>query len=154
MNKGQIFSLDFIIAAGVVLLALAVVINSIESVSFNSSTMFYQDELQYVAMTAGDRFISSASPCKYNGVNVKNCVYMNLLWVPSAKINKTKLGIPDEYSYTIKQTEKRNYFDGISAEPEDKSVYSITRIYLQAGSLNPDLSSLTDSVITFRVWKT
>jgi len=153
MNKGQIFSLDFIIAAGVVLLALAVVINSIESVSFNSSTMFYQDELQYVAMTASDRFISSASPCKYNEINVKNCVYLNSLWLPSVKINKEKLGIPDEYSYTVEPAEKRIYFTGTSIEPADKSIYAITRIYLESSNETPDLSSLTDSTITFKVWK-
>jgi hypothetical protein len=148
-KKGQIFSLDFLIAAGIVLLGLALTINAMETTSFNTQEQFYLEELRYVAMTASDRFVSSASPCIYNDeIHVKNCVYLN----PLVKIGKNKLGIPDEYDYMIEDT---IYFIGFNpALPTNKTIHSITRIYLKStNSTVDDLSNLEVKEITFKVWK-
>lgn len=142
-SKAQVFSLDLLIAAGLVFLAMALVINSIESISFSNKSDFDLMELQYVALTASDRFVSIAMPCEENGVKVLNCVATkNCL----KTITKEKLGIPEGYSYLVEGEDKDCFADASLGPENDKPLYSINRIYL-----NQDNEV---KQITFKVWKT
>ncbi len=144
MNKGQVFSLDFIIAATVVLLGLTLTINAMETISYNSQEQLLQQELKLVAMTASDRFVTSAKPCTtLNNVKVKNCVYFN-----GTRISKQDLGIPDGFGYAVDSHQSN--FSGTS-NPGDNSVYSVTRVFLN--SSNGSVSNSSVESITFRVWK-
>jgi hypothetical protein len=133
MQKGQLFSLDFIISMVAVTAAIALLIHSIEVNAYSQKEQQLQDELKQVAETAGDLLVSNqdivcelvdSSDNKLFSLN--NCLSKvdttkippgqwpptnNPGWwtapgrVKKARpLYKEKLGIPDEFSCLIETT--------------------------------------------------
>ncbi|MFH1588314.1 MAG: hypothetical protein ABIA76_03195 [Candidatus Diapherotrites archaeon] len=144
-DKGQVFSLDLMIAAGLIFLAMAIIINSVELDVFTTKNNFELSELQYVGLTASDRFVSMANPCQEQNINVLNCVDFLGCDIGTI-ITKEKLGIADEFDYAV-ESDYSSCFQGTEDAPDDKAVFAVKRTVL--------INSVSENQekFIFKIWR-
>lgn len=106
MQKGQIFSLDFLISLVAVMAAIGLMVQAIEVNTYYQKEERQFNELKTVAETAGDMLVGNPEiVCElvdgsggYLG-SVGNCIP----WVNNLRITKSGLGIPDGFKCRLEQ---------------------------------------------------
>ncbi|MBI5554000.1 MAG: hypothetical protein HY917_04660 [Candidatus Diapherotrites archaeon] len=154
MKKGQIFSLDFMLAAAITFTALAILIHTTETQQLENQEWINQSGLQSIAVSASDRLTSTLSPCTAGDLKVRNCIY-----VQAATLQKKDLGLPAKYCFNFSPaTDSRMaglFANGtISPIPATADIVAIDRwaTLSTTPTVSPPLS-LTPKKITLEVWK-
>lgn len=104
-KKGQIFSLDFILAVSLLVLSIGLAINYFEVTSLNASEAAHRQEMRLIAKTASDILVTDPSiVCDLNTIleqvagSLPNCIRKTLETTKNGDpITKTMLGIPSNF---------------------------------------------------------
>jgi len=137
MNKGQVFSLDTIIALTVLFFAIALLANSVESsqYSLNQELKFNQLKekgvLALTALTSSPDFVCDASASTFN-TTLLNCVDQTKF---DAMV-QADLGLPSNFkcNITLGSAAPTNSICNTNL-PADKSVVALTQDVLVSSSL-------------------
>lgn len=101
MEKGQIFSLDFLLSIAVVMMALGLVLRAAELASYDWKDREIFSELKGVAENSGNLLVASPEiNCRVRGIdiNIMNCVDTTKISPSNAR---EKLAIPAEFGYSL-----------------------------------------------------
>lgn len=117
MRKGQIFSLDFLLALVIIIACIGLAIQAFELNAYHEKERYVIDELNLVGAMATEKFVTMESiACSVKdtgeteipGFELVNCVDPSKVaeftrdafgfGVWTAKVSKASLGIPDEYN--------------------------------------------------------
>ena len=147
MEKGQIFSLDFIISMVAVIAAIGLMIQVIEVNVYNQKEAAADKEMKIVAeraadlLVAGYKYNSGYTACKEGGIYLMNCVKENL---PTGQVSH--LLIPNEYNYEI-----TGIGIGLNRTPGSFDVGD--DFYEAKRTIKVDNTGAGDTTFTVKVWK-
>jgi hypothetical protein len=94
-NKGQMFSVDLLIASIVFIIILGFVISSTEEVSYREKEIFISENLKNKADSAFVAISNGVYACDYNGLNLAYTIDTAKLYSDSNTELKKYLGIGD-----------------------------------------------------------
>ncbi|GEM_PF-4475983 len=102
MNKGQLFSVDFLLAIAIVMLAVGVQLKLMQTHAFDAHQSYNQTELEAIGNTAVVLLLTNPTiTCQVTNTtgaplfHQPNCINTNIT------LTKSQLGIPSEYDYRI-----------------------------------------------------
>ena len=160
MEKGQIFSLDFLISLVAVILAIGLIIQFSELNVYNKKDNQLFDETKRVAETAGNLLVGNPDiACKLKTAagstisNLSNCVVVSA-------ISKNSLGIPSGYSCKISGITVGDC--PASSVPSGENFYSVSRKVVLGGTvskkdfdncINTPTCALPERDVVITVWK-
>ncbi len=141
-QKGQIFSLDFILSLAIIILAIGMMLQFMELQEYNQREAEIQNELYSIGETASLLLVSNpAFTCQMTNtietvdlMPVMGCILIGA--PPSHEITRDGLGIPSDYSCEI-YAEGITRYDG-GAPSGDISSNIITECTDDFGTANPD----------------
>jgi hypothetical protein len=125
-QKAQIFSLDFIIASGLIILAIGMIINYYDLASITNKEARIKNEMTLIAINAASILLES-NPCnletdfKNQGYNLAGCSTINN--TPNNANTKAKLLIPETFNCSITKngTTKLN-ITGCESDPPTSEI--------------------------------
>jgi uncharacterized protein (UPF0333 family) len=125
-QKAQIFSLDFIIAAGLVVLAIGMTINYYDIASITGKEARIKNEMTLIATNAAT-ILLEANPCnlenefKEQGYKMAGCSIINNQ--PDNANTKAKLLIPETFNCSIKKNGTTNLnITGCNSDPPTSEI--------------------------------
>lgn len=111
MEKGQVFSLDFLVSLAAVTLAIGLLFQAVEVRAYSQKEGEMRAELEMVAETAADLLVSNPEiVCElvdYEGSHIsylENCIPK--INTSGSRISNTKMGIPDGYGCKLANSER------------------------------------------------
>lgn len=102
MEKGAIFSLDFLLSVVLVMLAVGLVMKTLELTTYSQKEEILNQELKKVAENTGNVFVSDPSiNCNVTELSIKlmNCIDTTVL--PSITNWRKEVGLPDDFDAAI-----------------------------------------------------
>ncbi|MCR4335083.1 MAG: hypothetical protein NUV57_00945 [archaeon] len=177
-EKGQIFSIDFLIAMVLAVLAIGLLLNAYELSVYEIKEAKTRNELTVIAMNAGNIFIGTnqcgldpsnpsgpppKDPFKDQGYEINGCFDST----PGVfdLLNKSKLMIPDVISCSVEYSGKKVNGCDVGNPAPSANVVVIERVFLatQNKIAKADYENCIDSVstcstysnntLTVKVWK-
>ena len=147
MERGQIFSLDFIISMVAVIAAIGLMIQMVEVNVYSQKDARADEEMKMVAERAADLLVagykynpSRSTACEEGGIYLMNCVKNN---IPPEFTNRL---IPDKYGYEITglRGQSRGSFDS------DNDFYEAVRT-IKVGNTSGGAASNVE--LKVKVWR-
>jgi hypothetical protein len=132
-QKGQIFSLDLLLALTALIVCIGLVLQTYELTSYDAKESMIWQKLNLTGQAAAERLVTDediACDLGVNGFETVNCLDSTKL----GRIDKSALGIPADYGCRIEGVSIANCNDSLPAEAAN--VFSITRAVLVESSLN------------------
>ncbi|MBT4192514.1 MAG: hypothetical protein HOE11_04355 [Candidatus Diapherotrites archaeon] len=96
MEKGQIFSLDFILAVVLLILFLGTIINAANIQQYNSKAELLDEEFTSSIETAAITLLNGNYSCEYANTKLASSIDLTLLTPASATALKSYLGLEDK----------------------------------------------------------
>lgn len=159
MNRGQIISLDSVIALIIVMLSLGIVFNVMEIHSYNLKEEQLFEEISSVGKTASALLVSNPDfICKVNA-GEKELFSMNNCIDSSKNITKEYLGIDGQkYNCELTTNAAIQLKTTCNDSPEQaENIYSETReVVFNKGPISKadfDKKHFPSAIITLKVWK-
>jgi len=168
-NRGQLFSLDFLIAMGLAVLAMGMLLNYFETTTNVEKEARVQNELNIVAMNASALVLEDAdSKCpegifSAQGYKVYGCAIAGPENSGFGNIKKEDLMIPDTFKCDISWTGGDN--NDCDDDPSSAgNIASVERIFLERSqslakadyekcAQGQSCSAYTQNTLTVKIWK-
>ncbi|MBS3061206.1 MAG: hypothetical protein J4215_01325 [Candidatus Diapherotrites archaeon] len=162
MTKGQLFSIDFLLATALLMLAIGAQLKLVQIQTVDQQEYINQIELEAVGQTAATLFLTNpAVTCPITTSTGTTLFHLNGCVITPHVPTSTELGIPAGYGFNIQGP--TGYVQG-TAIPSDRPIYTtqvdaISNAAAQMPKLQLD-GCLTNgcaairSTFTLTVWKT
>jgi uncharacterized protein (UPF0333 family) len=169
-QKGQVFSLDFVVSIVLLVIVLSLAMQFLELKEVEAKEFLVQSELDAVGNTAAELLVNNPSlSCKltnYTGTEEYG-VLSNCIRETSPTITKIELGISSSYNCLISTSPSINFVTECTGNPVNaENVFSVARkiVVLPSGDKLPknylyncikgDSCVLVPTEVTIKVWKT